>query len=181
VIESMRGSGVGTGAIEIVKAQGATSIAVTRTPAKKAQLLKAGADHFIVTEEEDLARRVNEITSGKGARVIFDCVGGKQLEALTSAASKDGIIFIYGGLSAELTPLPLMSLMVKALTVKGFSSPELITNEAFFPEAKKYIYDHLASKTLKPVIAKTFPFSEIVAAHRYMESNGHVGKIVVTV
>src|SRR5580698_9751449 len=72
VVITAASSSVGVAAIQIAKAEGATSIAVTRTAAKKAELLRLGADHVIVTEEEDLIARVNEITSGKGARVIFD-------------------------------------------------------------------------------------------------------------
>src|SRR5271170_2863462 len=77
---------VGIAAIEMVKVEGATSIAVTRTAAKKAELLKQGADHVIVTDEEDLVGRVNEITSGRGARIIFDPIGGKIVDELAAAA-----------------------------------------------------------------------------------------------
>ena len=68
-------SSVGLAAIEIAKAEGAISIATTRTQNKKAELLSLGADHVIATEEEDIVERVKEITGGKGARVIFDPVG----------------------------------------------------------------------------------------------------------
>src|ERR1700723_905075 len=67
VVITAASSSVGVAAIEMVKVEGAISIAVTRTAAKKADLLKLGADHVIVTDEEDLVPRVNEITSGKGA------------------------------------------------------------------------------------------------------------------
>jgi NADPH:quinone reductase-like Zn-dependent oxidoreductase len=70
VLITAASSSVGVAAIEIARAEGATSIAVTRTAQKKAHLLKLGADHIIVTDEEDLVARVNEITSGKGARIV---------------------------------------------------------------------------------------------------------------
>jgi NADPH:quinone reductase-like Zn-dependent oxidoreductase len=173
-------SSVGIAAIEIAKAEGATSIAVTRTAAKKATLLKHGADHVIVTDEEDLAARVNEITAGKGARVIFDPIGGKILESLAAAASTKGIILEYGALAPEPTPYPLFTALSKFLTIRAYTLFEVAADPQQYAKARKYIYDHIAAGNFKPLIDRTFPFSEIVAAHRYMESNAQVGKIVIT-
>src|SRR5262249_15868461 len=82
VVITAGSSSVGLAAIEIVRAEGATSIATTRTSKKKAELLAAGADHVIATEEENLAARVMEITGDKGARIIFDPIAGKVVETL---------------------------------------------------------------------------------------------------
>ncbi len=76
VILTAASSSVGLAAIQIVRAQDATSIATTRTSAKKQRLLDLGADHVIATQEDDLPARVNAITGGKGARIVFDPVGG---------------------------------------------------------------------------------------------------------
>ena len=179
VVITAASSSVGIAAIEMVKAEGATSIAVTRTAAKKAQLLKLGADHVIVTDEEDLVARVNEITSGKGARVVFDPIGGPILEQLAIATAYQGIILEYGALAPEPTPFPLFTGLAKGLTVRAYTLFELTTSPAF-SAAKQYIFDHLANGAFKPLIDKTFPFAEIVASHRYLESNAQVGKIVVT-
>ncbi len=181
VLITAASSSVGLAAIEIARAEGAISIATTRTSAKKQELLSLGADHVIATEEEDLAARVNEITGGKGARLVFDPVGGKGLEALASATAADGILFIYGALAPEPTPYPLFTALRKHLTIKGYTLREVIANPEAFTKAKKYIFDHLAAGDFRPRIDKTFPFSEIVEAHRYMESNAQIGKIVVTV
>src|ERR1035441_3644293 len=89
-------SSVGIAAIEIVKREGAVSIATTRTSKKKGELLALGADHVIATEEEDLVARVKEITGGKGVRVAFDPVGGKGVEILAQAAAPGGIIYENG-------------------------------------------------------------------------------------
>ncbi|WP_114210584.1 zinc-dependent alcohol dehydrogenase family protein [Acidisarcina polymorpha] len=179
VIITAASSSVGIAAIEMVKVEGAISIAVTRTRAKEAELLNRGADHVIVTDEEDLVARVNDITSGRGARIVFDPIGGKLLELLAVAAAPKGIIFEYGALAPEPTPYPLFTALAKALTVRAYTLFEL-TPDPVFPEAKQYIFDHLASGAFKPLIDKTFPFAEIVEAHRYMESNAQIGKIVVT-
>lgn len=106
VVLTAASSSVGLAAIEIVKAEGATSIATTRTSKKKAELLAAGADHVIATEEENLVARVMEITGDKGARIIFDPIAGKGVEALAQAAASGGTIFEYGALSLEPTPFP---------------------------------------------------------------------------
>jgi NADPH:quinone reductase-like Zn-dependent oxidoreductase len=179
VVITAASSSVGIAAIEMVKVEGAISIAVTRTAAKKAQLLKLGADHVIVTDEEDLVTRVNEITSDKGARIIFDPIGGKILESLAEVAAPRGIIFEYGALASEPTLYPLFTALAKGLTIRGYTLFE-ITPDPVFPKAKQYVFDHLASGAFRPLIDKSFPFAAIVEAHRYMESNAQIGKIVVT-
>jgi NADPH:quinone reductase-like Zn-dependent oxidoreductase len=178
VVITAASSSVGIAAIEMVKVEGAISIAVTRTSSKKSALLEAGADHVIVTDDEDLVERVNEITSGKGARIVFDPIGGKILESLATLTASKGIIFEYGALAPEPTPYPLFTALAKGLTVRAYTLFE-VTPDPVFPKAKQYIFDHLASGAFKPLIDKTFPFTDIVKAHRYMESNAQVGKIVV--
>jgi NADPH:quinone reductase-like Zn-dependent oxidoreductase len=181
VLITAASSSVGIAAIEIAQAEGAISIAVTRTPQKKAALLALGADHVIVTEEEDLVARVKQITSGKGARIVFDPIGGNGLESLVAAAASGGIVFEYGALASEPTPFPLFAVIGKHLTIKGYTLFEVVGDPAAFPKAKQYVFDHLASGDFKPRIDKTFPLAKIVEAHRYMESNAQIGKIVVTV
>ena len=181
VLITAASSSVGLAAIEIARAEGAISIATTRTSAKKAELLALGADHVIATEEEDLAARVMEITAGKGARIVFDPIGGKGLETLAAATATNGILFEYGALAAEPTPFPLFTALSKHLTIKGYTLFEVVSNPEAFAESKQYIYNHLANGDFKPRIDKVFRLADIVEAHRYMESNAQIGKIVVTV
>jgi NADPH:quinone reductase-like Zn-dependent oxidoreductase len=181
VLITAASSSVGLAAIEIVKAEGGISIATTRTSSKKQELLALGADHVIATEEEDLVARVQQITGGKGARIIFDPVAGKSLEQLARAAAQGGIIFEYGALASDPTPYPLFAALSKHLTIKGYTLFEVVSDPEMFAKAKQYVFDHLESGDFKPRVDKTFPLSEIVEAHRYMESNAQIGKIVVTV
>lgn len=181
VLITAASSSVGIAAIEIVKAEGAISIVATRTSKKKADLLSLGADHVIVTQEEDLAARVHEITAGKGARVIFDPIGGPGIEALANAASRSGIIVEYGALAMEPTPFPLFAALSKSLEIRGYTLFEFVSKPDEFLRAKKYVFDRLESGAFEPRIAKVFPLEKIVEAHRYMESNAQIGKIVVTV
>jgi NADPH:quinone reductase-like Zn-dependent oxidoreductase len=181
VLITAASSSVGLAAIEMVKAEGAKSIATTRSGKKKQELLDLGADYVIATEEEDLVAKVMEITGGKGARVVFDPVAGKGLEALAAATAASGMIFEYGALATEPTPYPLFAALSKHLTIKGYTLFEVLVNPAEFAKAKQYVFDHLEKGDFKPKVDKTFPLSEIVKAHEYMESNAQIGKIVVTV
>jgi NADPH:quinone reductase-like Zn-dependent oxidoreductase len=174
-------SSVGIAAIEIAKVEGAVSIATTRTSKKRAELLSLGADHVIATQEEDLVKRVGEITGGKGPRVIFDAIAGKGVELLAKAAAPGGTIFEYGSLAMEPTPFPLLIALPKGLSLRGYSIFEVVSVPERRTRAEKYVIEHLEKGDFRPRIAKKFPLEQIVEAHRYMESNEHIGKIVVTV
>jgi len=174
-------SSVGLAAIEIVKGEGGISIATTRTRDKKKQLTELGADYVIATDEEDYVARVAEITKGKGARVTFDPVAGPFIEKLTEAAQPGGIIFVYGALSGQPTPFPLLTALNNSLSIRGYSLMSITRVPEKLAPAKKYVYERLADGRFRPKIAKTFPFAQTVEAYRYLESNAQVGKVVVTV
>ncbi len=181
VIITAASSSVGIAAIEMAKAEGAISIATTRTSRKKATLLEVGAAHVIATQEEEFVARVKEITGGKGARVIFDPIAGKGVELLAQAAAPGGTIFEYGALAPEPTPFPLFAALSKGLSVRGYTLHEVLSDPNQRATAEKYVFDHVKAGTFKPRIDRVFPLSQIVEAHRYMESNEQIGKIVVTV
>jgi NADPH:quinone reductase-like Zn-dependent oxidoreductase len=100
---------------------------------------------------------------------------------LAAAMAPHGILFQYGALSTEPTPLPLWDLLAKTLTIRGYVLFEIVSDPARRDAGVRWVVEGLESGKLKPVIAKTFPLSEIIAAHRYLESNKQIGKIVVTV
>lgn len=184
VLITAASSSVGLAAIQVVKDAGAIVIATTRTAKKRADLTALGShgpDHVIVTEEEDLAARVNQITGGKGARLIFDPVAGPFIKKLAYAAAHHGVIFEYGALSLEKTPFPFFLALQKGLTVRGYTQQEVSGDARTLAEVKKYVYDRLADGRFRPKIAKTFPFAQTVEAYRYLESNAQIGKIVITV
>jgi NADPH:quinone reductase-like Zn-dependent oxidoreductase len=181
VVITAGSSSVGLAAIQIAKMVGATPIVVTRTSAKKQALFDVGAAHVIAQEEDDILSRLTEIAGPNGVRVVLDPIGGPIIEPLTAAMSVGGILLEYGGLSAKPSPFPLSTVLGKMLTLRGYLVHEIIGDPVKLEAAKFFILDGLKSNDLKPVIARTFPFDEIVAAHRYLESNEQVGKIVVTV
>lgn len=181
VLVTAASSSVGLAAFQIARMVGATSIAVTRTRAKKQALLDAGAAHVIVSDEEDIVAAVMALTNGQGARVVFDPIGGPGFEQLTQSMARGGILLEYGALSPEPTPFPLFTVLGKSLTLKGYLYAEIVADPAALARAKAFIGDGLASGALKPIIAKTFALEDIQEAHRFLEANQQVGKIVVTV
>jgi NADPH:quinone reductase-like Zn-dependent oxidoreductase len=181
VLITAASSSVGLAAIQITRAAGALAIATTRGADKKQFLLDAGADHVIVTDEEDLAERVMAVTSSTGASVVFDPVAGPMLEMLAAAAAPGATIFEYGALAPAPTPFPLFAALAKGLTIRGYTLFEVVKDAEKLARGKRYIRDALQSGTLKPVIDRIFSLDAIVEAHRYMESNRQKGKIVVTV
>ena len=181
VLITAASSSVGLAAIQITKAAGALAIATTRGADKKPFLMGAGADHVIVTDDEELAQRVMALTSGTGASVVFDPVAGPGLEVLAATAAPGATIFEYGALAPAPTPFPLFTALTKGLTIRGYTLFEIVKDAGKLARGKQYIRDGLQSGKLKPVIDRTFSLDAIAEAHRYMESNQQKGKIVVTV
>ncbi|AWN74597.1 zinc-dependent alcohol dehydrogenase family protein [Legionella anisa] len=181
VLITAASSSVGLASIQIARAQGATSIVTTRTSKKKAELLSLGADHVIITNEENLPARVNEITKGKGVNIVFDPIAGKGVETLAETLAPGGILFVYGNLSMEpITPFPLFTALKKGISVRGYTLFEISTQPEVRAKGEKYIFEKLQNNLFKPQIARTFSLGQIVDAHKYMESNEQIGKIVVT-
>jgi len=174
-------SSVGLAAIQLANWTGAVSIAATRTSAKRDALLEHGAQYVVATEEVDYVAEIQRITNGKGARIIFDPVGGPFVEKLAESMSARGILFVYGGLSEQPTPYPHWQSAFKGLSIRGWVASEIWNHPHRFERHKAIILQGLARGKLKPVIARTFPFDQIAEANRYLESNQQVGKVVVTV
>ena len=174
-------SSVGLAAIQIARQAGATAIATTRTAAKKQALFDAGAPHVIATEEEDLVAEVMRLTGGRGARLVFDPVAGPYVETLAGATAKGGTIFVYGLLSLQPTPFPLFKALANGLTLRGYTLFEVTGDPARLSRGVAFVERGLADGILAPIIARIFPLDQIVEAHRYLESNEQIGKIVVTV
>ena len=112
---------------------------------------------------------------------MFDPVAGPTIAKLTQATARLGTPFLYGALSAEPTPLSLMEFLGKWLTIRGYVMLEITSDPKRLKRGKQFISEGLAEGSLKPIIAKTFPLEKIVEAHRYLESNQQISKIVVTV
>ncbi|MDJ0973376.1 MAG: zinc-dependent alcohol dehydrogenase family protein [Planctomycetota bacterium] len=181
-------SSTGIASIQLAKALGATVIATSRTSAKKQALLDQGADHVIATQEEDLAARVAEITSGAGAHVVFDPIGGPMLEPIAEAVAPMGTVIVYGLLEPSAMTLPPFPLLLKCFNVRGYQvfnytgSPDFPRQDDAIARANAYLFEQVEKGNLVPLVDKrSFELADIADAHRYMESNQQVGKIVVNV
>jgi NADPH:quinone reductase-like Zn-dependent oxidoreductase len=180
VIIRAASSSVGLAAMQLANWAGATPIAATRRSTKRQALLDQGAKHVIATEESDLVDEVMKITGGRGARIVFDPVGGPYVETLAQAMAVDGTLFIYGGLSGQPTIHPHWPAAFKNLSIRGWVASTIWNHPERFARAKALVSRGLAEGKLEPVIARTFELDEIVQAHRFLESNEQIGKIVVT-
>lgn len=182
IVITAASSSVGIAAIQIAKQVGAKVVATTRGASKKQALLDAGADHVIVTEEQELAAVVKELTGGKGARIVFDPIAGPGLEALAGATAPGGTIFEYGALSSDPTPYPLFAALSKGISIRGYTLFEITGNPERLARGKAFVNAGLESGALVPRLAeRKFTLDTIADAHRYMEANTHTGKIVVLV
>jgi NADPH:quinone reductase len=177
-------SSVGIAAIQMVNDVGGISIAITRTADKRDRLIEVGAQHVIVTAEEDMAARVNAITNGKGAAIVFDPVSGPYLPQLADIVAPEGLIVEYGWLDISAPPVfPVVPAIVKGFRVQGFHlSFHLVAHPERLTAGIEYVDRRVQSGAFVPLIAdKQFTLDRIVEAYQYMESNEQLGKIVVTV
>lgn len=174
-------SSVGLAAIQLANWAGAEPIAATRTSAKAEALKGLGARHVIATTEVDTVAEVMRITGGKGVRIVFDPVAGPFVETWANAMAERGVLFIYGSLSNQPTVFPHWPAAFKGLSLRGWVATQIWSKPVLFEKYRALILQGLAAGRLKPVIDRTFTLDQIADAHRYLESNQQVGKIVVTV
>jgi len=174
-------SSVGLAAIQVANRLGARPIALTRTSVKADELRARGAAATVASEEQDVVSEIKRLTDGKSADLVFDPVGGPTFAKLVEATASGGLLILYGALSRDQTTVPPFRIFARNLTIRGVSLPAYASDDAQLGALKRFVTEGLADGSLSPVIARTFPFEEIVEAHRFMEAGNHAGKIVVTV
>ena len=180
VLVTAASSSAALGGLQIAKDAGARAIAATRSPEKADFLLGAGADHVVVTGEEDLETRVKAITGGRGFTVAYDPVGGTFIGDLVAAAQPCGTIVSYGNLRTETIDIPILPMLAKRLDLKFHSVFDTVRLPQKRAACIAFVRHKVASGALQPIVDRTFPLEQIADAHRYMESNIQKGKIVVT-
>lgn len=175
-------SGIGTVAIQLAKAFGATVIATAGSADKCAACRKLGANAAINYREEDFVERVREITQGHGADVIIDLIGGDYVARNYAAAAEEGRIVQIGLQQANKAEVPLGLLLYKRLTHTGSALRHRpVAFKAAVAEAlHKRVWPLFATRAVAPVIDSTFPLVEAAKAQERMEASQHIGKIVLT-
>lgn len=175
-------SGIGVTAIQIAKAMGATVLVTAGSDDKCAACIALGADHAINYKDSDFAEEVKKLTQGQGVNVILDMVAGSYVAREVECLAEDGrlvIIAVQGGVKAELNAGLVLR---KRLTITGSTlRPRSIEFKAAIAKAlKEKVWPLLAAGRIKPVIHSTFAAADAAKAHALMESNSHIGKIVLT-
>ncbi len=175
-------SGIGVTAIQLAKAAGAQVIVTVGTDEKAQACLALGADHAINYKSQDFVEEVKRLTDGQGVDVILDMVAGDYVAREIECLREDGrlvIIAVQGGVASQLNAGLVLR---KRLTVTGSTlRPRPVAFKAAIAQAlRAQVWPWLQAGLVKPVIFKTFPAAEAAQAHALMESNAHVGKIVLT-
>ena len=174
-------SGIGVTAIQMAKAYGATVIVTVGSDEKAAACKALGADHAINYKTQDFAEQVQRITGKAGVNVILDMVAGSYVEREIGCLAPDGrlvIIAVQGGTDAKVDA----GLVLRyRLTVTGSTlRPRPVAFKSAIAAAlKQTVWPWLDSGAVKPVIHEVFPAAEAARAHALMESNRHIGKLVL--
>jgi len=175
-------SGIGVTAIQLARAFGATVIATAGSDDKCAACLQLGAHHAINYKSQDFVAEARRITDGRGVDVILDMVAGGYVAREVECLAEDGrlvIIAVQGGVKAELNAGLVLR---RRLTVTGSTlRPRPVAFKAAIARAlRERVWPLLASGAVKPVIHSRFAAADAARAHALMESNQHIGKIVLT-
>jgi len=175
-------SGIGTIAIQLAKALGARVITTAGSAEKCDACRKLGADVAVNYKTEDFVAATKAATGDKGADVILDMVGGSYIARNYEAAAVEGRIVqiaFQGGPKAEVN---FMRMMLKRLHHTGSTlrSRSVADKGAIRAAVEANALPLIVAGKVKPVIYKTFPLDQAVAAHALMESSAHIGKIVLT-
>ncbi|MFO1389927.1 NAD(P)H-quinone oxidoreductase [Cellvibrio sp.] len=175
-------SGIGTTAIQLATAFGVKVFATAGSVAKCKAIESFGAV-AINYREQDFVAEIKSHTQGQGVNVILDMVGGDYIQRNFSAASKEGRIVNIAFLNGSKTELDLMPLMLKRLTLTGSTlrAQSAAVKSIIAQELLAQVWPLLNAQKIKPVIDSVFPFADVVKAHERMESNQHIGKIILDV
>ncbi len=175
-------SGIGVTAIQLAKAFGATVIATAGSDDKCAACLQLGADHAINYRTQDFSAVVKELTGGQGVDVILDMVAGDYVAREVECLAEDGrlvIIAVQGGVKAGFNAGLVLRRRLQ-ITGSTLRPRPLVFKAAIATALRDKVWPSLAQGRVKPVIHSTFDAARAAEAHALMESNQHIGKIVLT-
>lgn len=175
-------SGIGVSAIQLAKALGSRVIVTAGSDEKCAACLALGADHAINYKTHDFQEEVKRLTGGQGVNVILDMVAGSYVAKEIECLSEDGrlvIIAVQGGVKSEINAGLVLR---RRLTVTGSTlrARPVAFKAAIAQALLKNVWPLIELGRIKPVIHSTFAAQDAIRAHALMESNLHVGKIVLT-
>ena len=171
-------SGIGTTAIQMAKAAGATVIATGRGADKAAQALALGADIAVDSSTEDFEAVAR---AHGGVDVVLDMVGAAYFEKNLNALKTGGRIVYIASLGGGTIEVPIMKIMMKRATITGSTlRPRSADEKArITAEVERVVWPWVASGKVKAVVDATFPLAEAAKAHAHLEAGAHVGKVLL--
>jgi putative PIG3 family NAD(P)H quinone oxidoreductase len=177
------GSGIGTAAIQLGSAAGATVAVTAGSETKLARCEELGASVLVNYREEDFVAVVRDATEGRGADVVLDVIGAKYLARNIDVLALGGRLVVIGLQGGRRAELDLSALMAKraalsAATLRSRSDEETATIVA---AVREYVWPLIESGAVQPVIDRVLPMSEAAEAHRVVETGEHVGKVLLAV
>ena len=169
-------SGIGVAAIQMAKAWGAHVIATVGSPEKCKACLELGADQAINYKSEDFVSLVK-------ADVILDMVGGNYIAKNIKCLKPDGRLVSIAFLEGSKAEIDFMPIMLKRLTLTGSTlRPQSLAEKTRMSQAiKEHFWPLLENKNIRPVIFKVFPLDKVQEAHILMQTNQHIGKIILEI
>jgi NADPH2:quinone reductase len=175
--------GIGTTAIQLVKAFGGKVAVTAGSQQKLDAAARLGADILINYNEQDFVAEIKATTQGRGADIILDVVGAKYLSRNIDALNFSGRLVIIGLQGGAKTGFDIRSLMSKrASLIATLLRPKPVEEKtAIMAALAKHVWPLVAAGTVEVPISKTFPLAEVAAAHSYFDSGTHIGKVLLTV
>ena len=176
-------SGIGTMAIQLAKAVGATVAVTAGTPAKLEACRALGADILVDYREEDFVERVKEATGGAGANVVLDNMGAKYLGRNVAVLATGGRLVVIGMQGGRVGELDLGALLGKrgAVIATSLRSRPLTEKTAIVAAVREHVWPLVEDGVVRPVVHSRHPLAGAAEAHRELEASGHIGKILLTV
>lgn len=184
-------SGVGIAAIQLARKYGANTVTATASTAEKLDWLLSmphGATHAVNYKTQDFSAEVKNTTGGKGVNVIVDFVGQSHWEKNIDSLAIDGRMTLLSFLSGETVPkMSLLPILFKRLRIQGSTlrsrSPEYQAGliAKFRDEVLPFVTASSGDGLVRTYVHKVYPWTEIIEAHREMEANNNIGKIIVEV
>ncbi|PZQ14386.1 MAG: NAD(P)H-quinone oxidoreductase [Ancylobacter novellus] len=175
-------SGIGSTAIQLAVARGATAYATAGGPEKVAFCEKLGAKRGVDYRTEDFQAVLKEETGGKGVNVILDMVGGEYTGKNVKSLAPEGVLVQIAFMQGPKVQIDLTPIMLKRLTVTGSTlrARPVADKKRLANALQREVWPLIEAGKVKPVVHATFPLEKASEAHRLMEESSHMGKIVLT-
>ncbi|WP_434742115.1 NAD(P)H-quinone oxidoreductase [Micromonospora sp. SH-82] len=176
------GSGIGTFAIQLGAALGATVVATARS-AKHDRLRELGAAHLVDYREQDFVEEVRRVTGGRGADVILDIMGAAYLGRNVSALATGGRLVVIGMQGGRRGELDLGALLAKraSVTATALRSRPVSEKAAIVAGVRGEVWPLVEAGRIRPVVDRRVPMADAAQAHRLVEASDHLGKVLLTV